>query len=294
VADKLDQFLRPGERVVARSRLGGRDLVALTLQILVLLGVFAYGWHVLNIWIDAETNSAADAVSKLFFALSIALLCAHHWLSRSEVLVTDRRLLRRRGLIKGVTELPLSEVWRVHGLAQGSPFPICAESKSGDIIDLGGVPNPRQLGHAVAAAAGQQPPSAPAPIAQRAAAVLQTAELAGVLLGVLLAMVLLAHVIDLEQSTFVSGLALLLLVSLVVPGAVGIAVGWLIGCFAGLAYLRPLLTAEQILAAIDTNLDLPTTARRANAWTRPVRVGLAHLLYGRPPPPKSDEAEKPG
>jgi len=231
----------------------------------------------------------------------VPTLLACYLLTRSEALVTNRRLLVGRGLYRPqITELPLSMITRVPGLAVGSPHLIAVESAGGRAFVLNELPEARQLGRAVAEAAGLPLPAGPASVGERAARVLKAGGFWGTLPGFFAVLLIPLFVLDLGEPATLGAFLVLFLPYLIFVGTAGVVVGWILGSLLVLACLRLLVTADEIEEALRTLQQMADAVARYQGshidylgyWSRPLVARLAAWVYGRPMHLNADGAER--
>jgi len=297
MASKLDHMLEPGERVVYRARQSVLEFFVRFLGLGAALGAFAYGLHFLGVWAAPELFRTPP--HRLVSLLAVLLACL--LLARGKALVTDRRLLVGRGLYRRhITQLPLSEVTEVTGLAEGSPRLVAVESAGGRALVLDELPKARQLGMAVAEAAGLPLPADPASVGERAARVLKAGGFWGALPEAAVAMMLPALAVDPGEPATLGAVVILLVPYLIFAVPVGLALGWVFGSLLVLVCLRPLVTAKEIEQALHTLQQMVNATSRhhdypyddLDRWMRPLRIRLAGIVYGRPMRPSADGAKR--
>lgn len=282
MAVRIDEMLQPGETVVYRAGRGAPDFLKYSLAAAVFMVVLNIIFFVI---LRPEPMESGFYYLSPILVVVLSLFFGLLSLAPGEVILTDRRLLRRRGLLRArITELMLGEVKRVHGLKAGSPRPVQVESAGGELLLLDGYPHPRQLGQAVAEAAGLPLPTGTAPIAERAAKVLILAGMYGVILGFFLVMMTLIVFVSFHRSDPMGIVGLALLFTMVVPGALGVIIGWILGSLLAILYLRPTVAAEELRAAIYADLGGKGTILQTDDFRglgRRTLLRLGSLVYGQ-------------
>ncbi len=153
MADRLDERLQPGERVLYQTQPNHASVWL----VLVMFAVLAVGWG-LFVW---ATDVTFDKVFWLFLVLFLIMLkLAFHyaWLSSGAALVTERRLLYDRGPVatlwsrQRVHDIPHREIAEIGGGGISDAFSL--HLTDGRVLPLGNIAKQRRLAEALAEASG--------------------------------------------------------------------------------------------------------------------------------------------
>lgn len=154
MADRLDERLQPGERVVYQTR-SNRAFVWL---VLTLFAGLVVGWGLFF----GATDLPFDKVSWLFHALFLAILSwfVHAWLSNGTALVTEHRLLYDCGPLatlwsrQRVYDIPHREIAEIRGTAGDRRETLSLSLTDGRELSLWNVADRHGLAKALCAASG--------------------------------------------------------------------------------------------------------------------------------------------
>ncbi len=229
---RLDKLIRPGERVVYRTR---RTLAHLALP-WIALAPFAAAWWAALSWYQGDW--AVDP-NKIVPVVALWLIVTvDRW--GAAALVTDRRVLHRGGLIKPhVEEIPLGHIERLERVT----FWITIRRRSGEQAHITSVADTRGLAAAIVAETGVPAPAARKPKVKRWSDFSEWFGLAAGFGGVFLAYVLIDRSVDWGGLDFAVSFALVFALLPAFPLALSIGYG--LGIVAFTPLLRLVLTADE-------------------------------------------------
>ncbi|MEM7223156.1 MAG: hypothetical protein AAF495_09275 [Pseudomonadota bacterium] len=277
---KLTSLLEPGERVICEVRPSGGRTLRDVLQLVPLLAALCGGLELFAWLIEPDWRGLGVAAT-----IGSGLPMAYLIVARGEALLTERRYLRRRGLIRPkVTEIPLTQVREVVGLEPCSTRGVALKKYDNWLEDLSDLPDARRFGLEIAAAAGLPLPEDPPSPAMRAHGLLASAGLIGGFTGFALVFVGLCTIGMTSDSQLVMVLTIFAVVGMLVPLLGGVS-GWLVGLVGALVYLRRRVSAQDLRAAIHMNLypgEDPLFTNGYTPWGRRILAWLAGRLTGQP------------
>ena len=198
-------------------------------------------------------------------------------------ILSDRRLLHRAAPIsRKVSELALADVTQVHGIAEGSWLPVQVENAEGKFVRFEG----KDLGRAVAQAAGLPLPSRPAATAEKVAGVLYLADSWGQFLTLNAAFLAwffwLGQIKAVSESSPVAVVVICaLLLSVLI---IGFIAGRIMGPIVAIRWLRRTVTVDEMRAAIRLLVERGFLLRADDDCRRfqPIILRMASRIYGQP------------